>query len=91
MREGKVTLPLIYALRTTNDAKMQSLINQDILNEEDIATLIDFAKRNGGIEYAYRTMQRMRDDACKIIAPYPDSEAKQAFLSLFDFIIKRHN
>lgn len=91
LREGKVTLPLIYALRTTNDAKMRSLINQDILNEEDIATLIDFAKRNGGIEYAYRTMQRMRDDACKIIAPYPDSEAKQAFLSLFDFIIKRHN
>ena len=25
------------------------------------------------------------------LEPYPDNEAKQAFMSLFDYIIKRHH
>lgn len=94
LREGKVTLPLIYALSHTDaprHGEMRRLADSDLLTTEQIETLIDFAKAEGGIEYAYATMERLRAEARSILEPYPDNEAKQAFLSLFDYIIKRHH
>lgn len=94
LREGKVTLPLIYALSHTESPRheeMRRLADSDSLTTEQIETLIDFAKAEGGIEYAYATMERLRAEARSIIEPYPDNEAKRAFLSLFDYIIKRHH
>lgn len=94
LREGKVTLPLIYALSHTESPRheeMRRLADSDSLSTEQIETLIDFAKAEGGIEYAYATMERLRAEARSILEPYPDNEAKRAFLSLFDYIIKRHH
>lgn len=94
MREGKVTLPLIYALSHTESPRhgeMRRLADSDSLTTEQIETLIDFAKAEGGIKYAYATMERLRAEARSILEPYPDNEAKRAFLSLFDYIIKRHH
>lgn len=94
MREGKVTLPLIYALSHTDaprHGEMRRLADSDSLTTEQIETLIDFAKAEGGIEYAYATMERLRAEARSILEPYPDNEVKRAFLSLFDYIIKRHH
>ncbi len=94
LREGKVTLPLIYALSHTESPRhgeMRRLADSDSLTTEQIETLIDFAKAEGGIEYAYVTMERLRAEARSILEPYPDNEAKRAFLSLFDYIIKRHH
>lgn len=94
LREGKVTLPLIYALSRTESPRhgeMRRLADSDSLTTEQIETLIDFAKAEGGIEYAYATMERLRAEARSILEPYPDNEAKQAFMSLFDYIIKRHH
>lgn len=94
LREGKVTLPLIYALSHTESPRheeMHRLADSDSLTTEQIETLIDFAKAEGGIEYAYATMERLRAEARSILEPYPDNEAKRAFLSLFDYIIKRHH
>lgn len=94
LREGKVTLPLIYALSHTESPRhgeMRRLADSDSLTTEQIERLIDFAKAEGGIEYAYATMERLRAEARSILEPYPDNEAKRAFLSLFDYIIKRHH
>ena len=94
LREGKVTLPLIYALSHTESPRheeMRRLADSDSLTTEQIETLIDFAKAEGGIEYAYATMERLRAEARSILEPYPDNEAKRAFLSLFDYILKRHH
>lgn len=94
LREGKVTLPLIYALSRTESPRhgeMRRLADSDSLTTEQIETLIDFAKAEGGIEYAYATMERLRAEARSILEPYPDNEAKRSFMSLFDYIIKRHH
>lgn len=94
LREGKVTLPLIYALSKKESPlheEMKSIVMQDVLTNAEIERLIEFAKNEGGIEYAYFSMERLKDEACKLISHYPDSDAKKAFINLFDFIIKRHN
>lgn len=92
LREGKVTLPLIYAISkdTPKASEMKELLMKDCLCDEEIETLIEFAKAEGGIEYAYAEMERIEKEAKDILKEYPDSKAKEAFLSLFQFIIKRH-
>ena len=55
MAEGKLTLPIIYALRKSNDSSMKSLakkVKEGTINTDEIEVLVDFAKSNGGIEYA---------------------------------------
>ncbi len=93
LREGKVTLPLIYALsknNAENQAEMLQIIKKNELSSEEIATLIDYAKKEGGIEYAYSTMERLRDEAFSILNAYPEKDVTEDFKSLFNYIIKRN-
>jgi octaprenyl-diphosphate synthase len=92
LREGKVTLPLIYALRRDDlpeHDEMLALINKETLTGEDIDRLVDFAKRAGGIEYAYETMRRLRDEASAILSPYQPDETVDRFRDIFDYVIER--
>ena len=90
LREGKVTLPLLYALgNAPRREEMHALLDREQLGEEEIATLIDFAKANGGIEYAYDSMRRMQREADAILDEFPDSDSKRSFREIFDFIITR--
>lgn len=92
LREGKITLPLLYALSRTDlpdHKEMLDLSRKEILSPEEIATLIDFAKTSGGIEYAYHTMERFRDQAMEILKQYPQNETTEAFASIFNYVIAR--
>ena len=90
LREGKVTLPLLYALgNAPRREEMHALLDREQLGEEEIATLIEFAKANGGIEYAYDSMRRMQREADAILDEFPDSDSKRSFREIFDFIITR--
>ena len=92
LREGKVTLPLLHALNSTtgpeSEAMKALLRSGEPLSEEEIDSLIAFARANGGIEYAYATMQRLREEAAAILRRF-DSPVTAHFLSLFDFISSR--
>ena len=92
LREGKVTLPLIYALRRTDlpeCEEMLALVSKEEPTGEDIDRLIDYAKRAGGIDYAYETMERLRDEANTILSPYQPDEAVDQFREIFDYVIER--
>lgn len=92
LREGKVTLPLLYALATGPEeeaAEMRMLLNEQPLSTESIERLIAFAKRNGGIEYAYERMRGMEQEARTILETLPASESRDAFNEIFAYIIER--
>ena len=92
LREGKVTLPLLYALNTAplEEAEpMKALLHKGNLTNEEINTLIEFAKANGGIEYAYDRMRAMQQEADHLIESYPDSHWKQSLRDIFAYIIDR--
>lgn len=93
LREGKVTLPLLYALSRTDlpeHNRMVELVKSEELESNEISQLISFAVENGGIDYAYRRMAELRKDAVEIISRFPDSPTRQAFIGLFDYIIARN-
>ena len=92
LREGKVTLPLIYALNRTDlpeHDEMLALVNKEEPTCEDIDRLIDFAKRAGGIDYAYETMGRLRDEANDVLSPYSPDETVDLLREIFDYVIER--
>lgn len=92
LREGKVTLPLIYALRRDDlpeHDEMLALVNKETPTGEDIDRLIEFAKRAGGIDYAYEVMQRLRDEANDVLSPYSPDETVDQLREIFDYVIER--
>lgn len=94
LRENKISLPLIYAVNTTDgeeSAKMRDLLLRGDLNDSEIAVLIDFAKENGGIDYAYSVMEGMRKQGDDLLHMLPANEWRDKFVDLFDFTISRHN
>lgn len=92
MQEGKLTLPVIYAINSTGNAEAKAIAMKVKAHEatsEEIAWLIDFAKANGGIEYAEKQMEILRDEALALIADFHNSEVKEALQQYIDFVIGR--
>jgi octaprenyl-diphosphate synthase len=92
IREGKITLPLIYALNTAPKSdfdRMLALINTRNYSQENIRQLTDFAKENKGIEYAHSKMQEINKNIMLLLNDFPDSTAKTGLIRLSDYIIER--
>lgn len=90
LREGKITLPLLHVLlNTPAESPMHRLAHKELLEEQEILTLIDFAKANGGIEYAYERMQQLYEKAQEELKYLPEGSGREAFDTLFRFVISR--
>ena len=93
MAEGKLTLPVIYALRSTGDEGMLALarkVKQGTVTADEIARLVAFTKANGGIDYAERRMQEMHAEAMAFIdKEVADPALKRSLAAYLDFVIKR--
>jgi len=92
IREGKVTLPLLYALRNApeNEKKeLLAIINSYNYSNENIQRLINYAKEHGGIEYAYKKIEEIKAEAEAIISEVPDREVREALEATVDYIVER--
>ncbi|MBD5258404.1 MAG: polyprenyl synthetase family protein [Barnesiella sp.] len=92
LREGKITLPLLHVLDTDDSemkAAMKHLSQQEELSTEEINRLIEYAKANGGIDYAYATMERLKSQAAPILDGFSNKEITRYFSDLIDYTIHR--
>lgn len=92
MLEGKLTLPVLYALNSTENSTAQAIavkVKSGTASDEEIAHLIDFAKQNGGIEYAIQTMYTYKEKALQLLSVVPDTDVKKALISYLDYVIER--
>ncbi len=93
LKEGKVSLPLLYALQSNSDEKnsqMKSLLLKQSLTDEEISTLIEYAKEMGGIEYAESVMLKLKDEAEQALSIFPNSNIKDVLIELLNYIISRN-
>ncbi len=91
IREGKITLPLIYALKNAPQEvsdEMMNIIRSFDFSPENIEILLDFAKRNGGIEYAQKTMETLLDEAEQIIKSVSINNEFKIMLNLLVMYLK---
>ena len=92
IREGKVTLPLLYALRNAPENEKKELleiITSYNYTDENIHKLIDYAKEHGGIEYAYRKIEEIKTKAEMLIEGIPNTEVRDALDATVDYIVER--
>ena len=92
MKEGKITLPVIYALNKTNDEAFKKIalrVKSGEVTQDEIDALVNFTKENGGIDYAVKVMNDFADKAKDILSTYPDSDIKSSLVHYIDFVIGR--
>ena len=93
MIEGKLTLPVIYALNTTQDEEMITLarkVKNGSVTDEEIARLVVFTKAQGGIEYADKRMRDFHAEAMLFLETEVKDEAVRRSLKAYlDYVIER--
>ena len=93
MTEGKLTLPVIYALNKANFESMNTLakkVKAGTINQDEIAVLVEFTKQQGGIEYAEQRMQEFSQICMDYIQNSVKEKAiKDALTAYVDYVIER--
>lgn len=93
IKEKKMTLPLIYALKDASWSEKRRVINL-IKNHshkpKKVKEVIEFVKKSGGIEYSIEVMTKFHNEALAILEKFPDSEYKKSLQKLIDYTINRH-
>jgi octaprenyl-diphosphate synthase len=92
IREKKMTLPLIYALRQAGYIERKRVIfiikNQGHLSRK-VDEVIAFVKSSGGIEYAQAAMDRYYNEAQEILRSFSPSVYRDSLQELVRFTIER--
>lgn len=95
MAEGKLTLPVIYALQHSPYDSMLTLarkVKAGTVNTDEIAVLVEFAKQNGGIEYAEQRMWEFHGECSRFInAHVSDPVIRTALEAYLDYVIQRNS
>ena len=94
IREGKITLPLLYALKVAPEDERNyffSIIDNQDYTPNNITALIQFAKQYGGITYAENLLMAYKQKAIAIINGFPESDARNSLLLLADYFSERTN
>ena len=92
MAEGKLTLPVIYALNNSDFEPMKALarkVKAGTINADEIAVLVEFTKRQGGIEYAEQKMEEIGLEAQKYIDEFVRPELKESYNAYLEYVIQR--
>jgi octylprenyl diphosphate synthase len=93
MAEGKLTLPVIHAVLSTDNGAMKDLalkVKKGEVTPEEVAQLVAFTKENGGIEYAEAKMREFKNKAIGFIEEkIQDADIKQALNAYLDYVIER--
>ena len=94
MSEGKLTLPVLYALNSTEDEEMKAIarkVKSRDVSQEEISRLVAFTKANGGIEYAEQKMLELRSQCLQFIdAESVTEEIRIALTAYIDYVIQRN-
>ncbi len=92
LAEGKVTLPLIVALRNGNDGQ-RVLIKTAVANGDstEMAAILEAVRDTGGISYTRAQAELAKDSALHNLEQIQPSPYRQAINDLVQFSINRQN
>lgn len=92
LKEGKMTLPLIFALQTSDKATIKPILNfirNRDFTHETLNQINQFVIQSGGIDYAEKRMNDFKQLALDAVAGFEDNEFKKALLISVDYFMKR--
>jgi octaprenyl-diphosphate synthase len=97
IRENKITLPLLYALKQAEKREAKAIIqlvrrgSSWRTRKSDYRDIVNFIERHGGVTYAMQTARRFTEEAVALLDPYQESPFKTALINLVSFITSREH
>ncbi len=92
IRERKMTLPLIYAMKQASPLERRWLkrnFKKNNKNKKTVKEVIAFVKSKGGLEYSISKMHEFQQEAISILDSFPASESKDSLKKLVSYVIDR--
>ncbi|GCE03586.1 polyprenyl synthetase family protein [Dictyobacter aurantiacus] len=93
LRQGMVTLPLIYALQGASQnghqQQVQTLLNSDKHDEKDILEVVDWVTHGYGVEQSLQEAQNFGRKAREALHHFPASPDRDVLDELIDFVVSR--
>ena len=92
LAEGKATLPLIHAMQVGSE-KQRTLIRKSIIEGglQQLDAIQDIIESTGALIYTEKRAHEAADIAIDALSGIPDSEYKQALISIAEFAVKRRS
>ncbi|MGB5627156.1 MAG: octaprenyl diphosphate synthase [Woeseiaceae bacterium] len=92
LAEGKATLPLIHAMRVGSE-KERTLIRDSIIEGglQQLDAIQAIIESTGALTYTEKRAHEAADIAIDALSGIPDSEYKQALISIAEFAVKRRS
>jgi octaprenyl-diphosphate synthase len=94
IREGKITLPLIYALAEQDSYeknRLRDLLENNKADEDDYQHLVAAVRNSAAIDKVRKDALNFAEKAGRCLDPFADSPDKQALLALNRYVIQRTN
>ena len=92
LKEHKVTLPLIAALREMPSsalARVEALCAAPEPDDEAIAEVVAIVREHGGLDYARRRADEFSREAEDALAELPDGAARSALTDAIAYVVER--
>src|SRR4051794_13127158 len=94
LREGKVTLPVIYALETATPEErkvVEAVIADGNYEQVPFMRILQFLERQGSIARAYQRAHTFTEKARTILNGFPESRAQRALSAVVDLVTERNS
>src|SRR4030095_8294820 len=94
LREHKVTLPLIYALRTMSPAarrRVDALFANSDPDEPLIAEVVGIVREEGGLEYARRRGEDFAPEGEAALNELPESAYRSSLAETIGYVMDRRS
>jgi octaprenyl-diphosphate synthase len=92
LKEHKVTLPLIAALRempSSARGRVEALFASPEPDEDAIAEVVAIVRDHGGLEYARRRADQYSREAEEAVAELPDGPSKSSLMDSIGYVVER--
>ncbi|NWF52038.1 MAG: polyprenyl synthetase family protein [Nitrospirae bacterium] len=91
LKEGKITLPMIYLLKVASDKEsdeVKKIIN-DGFNQDDLKRVKELFKKHDVLRLSLQKARNLIADAKAELEVFPDSPAREALFTLADYVLSR--
>jgi octaprenyl-diphosphate synthase len=92
LREGKITLPLIYAMEKAQPEErkwIEAILTDGNYENVPFMQVLQILDRNKSVERAYERAHSFSEKARSIISGFPENAAQRALLAVVDLVTER--
>ena len=91
LREGKITLPIIYLLKVATDKEVREVKNiiKDGFKQGDLKRIRELFKKHNVLSLSFKKAHGLISDAKVNLEMFPHSAAKEALFAVADYVLSR--